>query len=97
MSTNKNVYRPNISKSHNYRQKSRHVTISNSREAPNDNELTVKEGDVVFVRVNPEFGWWEGEINSKSGWLPIEVSQEFKMDGGTETYEVFNIIFINVN
>jgi hypothetical protein len=90
MSTSKNAFRASTNqKTHNYRQKTRQVFITMSREALNENELSVKEGDLVHIKVNPEYGWWEGELNGKMGWLPIEVSQDLlKTESGTEPYEV---------
>ncbi|XP_064413328.1 SH3 domain-containing kinase-binding protein 1 isoform X2 [Latimeria chalumnae] len=41
-------------------------------EAQNEDELTIKEGDIVFIisKDCADVGWWEGEINGKRGVFP---------------------------
>lgn len=41
-------------------------------EAQNEDELTIKEGDIVIIRSKEcaDAGWWEGEINGKHGVFP---------------------------
>nr|2K9G_A Chain A, SH3 domain-containing kinase-binding protein 1 [Homo sapiens] len=41
-------------------------------EAQNDDELTIKEGDIVTL-INKDcidVGWWEGELNGRRGVFP---------------------------
>lgn len=39
-------------------------------DAENDDELTLKEGDIVKVLNQEEEGWWKGELNGKIGVFP---------------------------
>ena len=39
-------------------------------DAENDDELTLKEGDVVKVLDQEEEGWWKGELNGSIGVFP---------------------------
>ncbi|XP_042189814.1 SH3 domain-containing kinase-binding protein 1 isoform X4 [Callorhinchus milii] len=41
-------------------------------EAQNEDELTIKEGDIVIIRSKEcaDAGWWEGETNGKHGVFP---------------------------
>ena len=39
-------------------------------DAENDDELTLKEGDIVKVLDQEEEGWWKGELKGKIGVFP---------------------------
>uniref|UniRef100_A0A3Q4H8M9 SH3 domain containing 21 n=1 Tax=Neolamprologus brichardi TaxID=32507 RepID=A0A3Q4H8M9_NEOBR len=39
-------------------------------ESNSDDELTVKEGDVVKNVTKANEGWWEGELNGRCGFFP---------------------------
>ena len=39
-------------------------------DAENNDELTLKEGDMVKVLDQEEEGWWKGELNGKIGVFP---------------------------
>lgn len=41
-----------------------------SYDAVNDDELTLKVGDVITNIKTMEGGWWEGELNGKRGVFP---------------------------
>ena len=50
-------------------------------EAANDDELTLKEGDLITLlsREVPDQGWWRGELRGKVGVFPdnfVEVVQQ---------------------
>jgi hypothetical protein len=39
-------------------------------EAHRDDEITLREGDVVLVFEAAESGWWRGSVGQKDGWFP---------------------------
>jgi SH3 domain-containing kinase-binding protein 1 len=50
-------------------------------EAENEDELSLKEGDIVTVTSQEDDGWWEGELNGKSGMFPSNFVEELPDDG----------------
>lgn len=56
-------------------------------DAVNDDELTLKEGDVITLisRDGQDMGWWRGELNGRIGVFPDNFVQI------VTTEEVFNI------
>lgn len=54
-------------------------------EAANEDELTLKEGDVIALlsREEPDQGWWRGELRGKVGVFPdnfVEIVQPEKVN-----------------
>ena len=47
-------------------------------DAENDDELSIKDGDVITVLTQEDEGWWEGELNGKKGWFPSNFVEEIK-------------------
>lgn len=47
-------------------------------EAEADDELTLKEGDVIRNIAKIEDGWWEGELNGKRAMFPENFVEEIK-------------------
>lgn len=56
-------------------------------DAVNDDELTLKEGDVITLisRDGQDMGWWRGELNGRVGVFPDNFVQI------VTTEEVFNV------
>eukprot|EP00051_Salpingoeca_urceolata_P013952 m.176761 g.176761 ORF g.176761 m.176761 type:complete len:559 (-) comp17952_c3_seq2:882-2558(-) len=55
------------------------VRVSFDYAAEKDDELTVKEGDIIENVNQQDGGWWEGDFNGKRGWFPdnfVEVMEE---------------------
>jgi len=48
--------------------------------AHEDDELTLKVGDVIHSIVKMDGGWWEGVVNGKKGMFPDNF---VKVSGGT--------------
>lgn len=46
------------------------VVVEFEYEAEENDELTLKVGDVITNVVKQEGGWWEGELNGKRGVFP---------------------------
>ncbi|XP_043928586.1 rho guanine nucleotide exchange factor 7 isoform X1 [Protopterus annectens] len=44
----------------------------------NEDELSFTKGDIIHVTRVEEGGWWEGQLNSKSGWFPSNYVREVK-------------------
>ncbi|XP_028271393.1 rho guanine nucleotide exchange factor 6 isoform X1 [Parambassis ranga] len=44
----------------------------------NEDELSFSKGDVILVTRQEEGGWWEGSLNSKTGWFPSNYVREVK-------------------
>ncbi|XP_040004464.1 rho guanine nucleotide exchange factor 7a isoform X2 [Xiphias gladius] len=44
----------------------------------NEDELTFAKGDIISVTRQEEGGWWEGMLNSKTGWFPSNYVREVK-------------------
>ncbi|CAB3978106.1 SH3 domain-containing kinase-binding 1-like [Paramuricea clavata] len=51
-------------------EKSSMAKVTFDYEAENNDELTLKEGDMVKVLDQEEEGWWKGELNGKIGVFP---------------------------
>lgn len=47
-------------------------------DAEADDELTLKEGDIVRNIEKKEHGWWEGELHGKRGMFPKNFVEEIK-------------------
>ncbi|XP_043921237.1 rho guanine nucleotide exchange factor 6 isoform X2 [Protopterus annectens] len=46
----------------------------------NEDELSFKKGDILYVTRVEEGGWWEGTLNGKTGWFPSNYVREVKSD-----------------
>ncbi|XP_033117923.1 rho guanine nucleotide exchange factor 6-like isoform X4 [Anneissia japonica] len=46
-------------------------------------ELTFNKGDIIMVTQHVEGGWWEGTLNSKTGWFPSNYVKEIPSAGGS--------------
>ncbi|KAJ8378705.1 hypothetical protein AAFF_G00236830 [Aldrovandia affinis] len=44
----------------------------------NEDELSFTKGDIIHVTRMEEGGWWEGNINGKTGWFPSNYVREVK-------------------
>ncbi|XP_051934912.1 rho guanine nucleotide exchange factor 6 isoform X2 [Hippocampus zosterae] len=44
----------------------------------NEDELSFTKGDVIVVMRQEEGGWWEGNLNGKTGWFPSNYVREVK-------------------
>ncbi|XP_053352774.1 rho guanine nucleotide exchange factor 7a isoform X1 [Clarias gariepinus] len=44
----------------------------------NEDELSFNKGDIITVTRTEEGGWWEGNINGKTGWFPSNYVREVK-------------------
>uniref|UniRef100_A0A8D3AUT7 Rac/Cdc42 guanine nucleotide exchange factor 6 n=1 Tax=Scophthalmus maximus TaxID=52904 RepID=A0A8D3AUT7_SCOMX len=44
----------------------------------NEDELSFNKGDMILVTRQEEGGWWEGSLNSKTGWFPSNYVREIK-------------------
>ncbi|XP_019714353.1 rho guanine nucleotide exchange factor 6-like, partial [Hippocampus comes] len=44
----------------------------------NEDELSFTKGDVIIVTRQEEGGWWEGNLNGKTGWFPSNYVREVK-------------------
>ncbi|XP_061581595.1 rho guanine nucleotide exchange factor 6 isoform X2 [Cololabis saira] len=44
----------------------------------NEDELSFNKGDLIHVTRQEEGGWWEGSLNSKTGWFPSNYVREIK-------------------
>lgn len=47
----------------------------------NEDELSFSKGDIIQVTRQEEGGWWEGALNSKTGWFPSNYVKEIKGSG----------------
>uniref|UniRef100_A0A6Q2YJQ1 Rho guanine nucleotide exchange factor (GEF) 7a n=1 Tax=Esox lucius TaxID=8010 RepID=A0A6Q2YJQ1_ESOLU len=47
-------------------------------EQTNEDELSFNKGDVISVTRQEEGGWWEGNLNGKTGWFPSNYVREIK-------------------
>uniref|UniRef100_A0A8D3DUL7 Osteoclast-stimulating factor 1 n=1 Tax=Scophthalmus maximus TaxID=52904 RepID=A0A8D3DUL7_SCOMX len=47
----------------------------------NEDELSFNKGDMILVTRQEEGGWWEGSLNSKTGWFPSNYVREIKPCG----------------
>lgn len=47
-------------------------------DAEADDELTLKEGDLIRNIVKKEDGWWEGELRGRRGMFPENFVEEIK-------------------
>lgn len=45
-------------------------------EAKHDDELTIKPGDIIKVTVKLDGGWWQGEMNGRTGIFPATYVEE---------------------
>eukprot|EP01097_Dermamoeba_algensis_P012068 TRINITY_DN966_c0_g1_i1.p1 TRINITY_DN966_c0_g1~~TRINITY_DN966_c0_g1_i1.p1 ORF type:complete len:1106 (+),score=323.31 TRINITY_DN966_c0_g1_i1:51-3368(+) len=45
-------------------------------DAGTPDELSFREGDVIFILQKDPGGWWEGELNGRKGWIPANYVQE---------------------
>lgn len=46
------------------------VEVTYEYEAEQEDELSIKVGDIIKNVSTAEGGWWEGEINGKTGMFP---------------------------
>ncbi|KAF3838598.1 hypothetical protein F7725_010366 [Dissostichus mawsoni] len=44
----------------------------------NEDELSFNKGDLIHVMRQEEGGWWEGSLNTKTGWFPSNYVREIK-------------------
>uniref|UniRef100_A0AAR2KWS6 Rac/Cdc42 guanine nucleotide exchange factor (GEF) 6 n=1 Tax=Pygocentrus nattereri TaxID=42514 RepID=A0AAR2KWS6_PYGNA len=44
----------------------------------NEDELSFKKGELIHVTRQEEGGWWEGNLNGKTGWFPSNYVREVK-------------------
>ncbi|XP_054453074.1 rho guanine nucleotide exchange factor 6 isoform X2 [Anoplopoma fimbria] len=44
----------------------------------NEDELSFNKGDLIHVMRQEDGGWWEGTLNSKTGWFPSNYVREIK-------------------
>ncbi|KAK3569169.1 hypothetical protein QTP86_025984 [Hemibagrus guttatus] len=44
----------------------------------NEDELSFTKGDIITVTRTEEGGWWEGNLNGKTGWFPSNYVREVK-------------------
>uniref|UniRef100_A0A3B5MK39 Osteoclast-stimulating factor 1 n=1 Tax=Xiphophorus couchianus TaxID=32473 RepID=A0A3B5MK39_9TELE len=44
----------------------------------NEDELSFSKGDMIIVTRQEDGGWWEGTLNSKTGWFPSNYVREIK-------------------
>ncbi|XP_053179455.1 rho guanine nucleotide exchange factor 6 [Scomber japonicus] len=44
----------------------------------NEDELSFNKGDMILVTRQEEGGWWEGNLNGKTGWFPSNYVREVK-------------------
>ncbi|XP_051506183.1 rho guanine nucleotide exchange factor 6 isoform X2 [Myxocyprinus asiaticus] len=44
----------------------------------NEDELSFSKGDLIHVTRQEEGGWWEGNLNGKTGWFPSNYVREVK-------------------
>ncbi|XP_071950556.1 rho guanine nucleotide exchange factor 6-like isoform X2 [Antedon mediterranea] len=51
--------------------------------ATSTDELNFNKGDIVMVTQQVEGGWWEGTLNSKTGWFPSNYVKEIPSAGGS--------------
>ncbi|XP_041699827.1 rho guanine nucleotide exchange factor 7-like isoform X2 [Coregonus clupeaformis] len=47
-------------------------------EQTNEDELSFNKSDVIIVTRQEEGGWWEGNLNGKTGWFPSNYVREIK-------------------
>lgn len=47
----------------------------------NEDELSFSKGDMIIVTRQEDGGWWEGTLNSKTGWFPSNYVREIKPCG----------------
>lgn len=50
----------------------------------NEDELSFTKGDVLVVTRQEEGGWWEGNLNGKTGWFPSNYVREVKACGESD-------------
>uniref|UniRef100_A0A8C3AWC2 Osteoclast-stimulating factor 1 n=1 Tax=Cyclopterus lumpus TaxID=8103 RepID=A0A8C3AWC2_CYCLU len=61
----------------------------------NEDELSFNKGDLIHVMRQEEGGWWEGSLNSKTGWFPSNYVREIKPCGELISFfpEIFSTMF----
>lgn len=47
----------------------------------NEDELSFNKGELIHVTRQEEGGWWEGQLNGKTGWFPSNYVREVKPCG----------------
>ncbi|KAG9339490.1 hypothetical protein JZ751_023630 [Albula glossodonta] len=60
---------------------SNHQAIVKARfnfQQTNEDELSFNKGDIIHVTRMEEGGWWEGNLNGKTGWFPSNYVREVK-------------------
>uniref|UniRef100_A0A672QCY4 Rho guanine nucleotide exchange factor 7-like n=1 Tax=Sinocyclocheilus grahami TaxID=75366 RepID=A0A672QCY4_SINGR len=70
----------------------------------NEDELSFSKGDIISVTRTEEGGWWEGSLNSKTGWFPSNYVREVKGSGnppkGFDTTAIsktyYNLVLQNI-
>lgn len=50
----------------------------------NEDELSFTKGDIITVIRAEEGGWWEGNLNGKTGWFPSNYVREVKGCGNCQ-------------
>lgn len=63
----------------------------------NEDELCFNKGDIIQVIRQEEGGWWEGVLNSKTGWFPSNYVKEIKGSGEILAYSEFPLILTTMS
>uniref|UniRef100_A0A0B7BCF0 DH domain-containing protein n=2 Tax=Arion vulgaris TaxID=1028688 RepID=A0A0B7BCF0_9EUPU len=58
----------------------KHVKASHNFKGANNDELCFKKGDIITVTQCVDGGWWEGTLNGRTGWFPLNYTKEVKTD-----------------
>lgn len=58
----------------------KHVKALHNFKGSNNDELCFKKGDIITVTQWLDGGWWEGTLNSRTGWFPSNYVKEVKAD-----------------
>lgn len=64
-------------------------------EARDGCELTIKKGDIIYLRGSPAFGWCEGEVHGNCGWFPTYVCPELANNSKSKEGSCSVLIFFN--
>ncbi|CAF1427782.1 unnamed protein product, partial [Didymodactylos carnosus] len=60
----------------NYQGKS--VKANYNFKAQNTDELSFNKNDIIVITQSPEGGWWEGTLDTKTGWFPMNYVELIK-------------------
>jgi hypothetical protein len=41
-----------------------------------EGEISFQEGDIIYIRLKDESGWWQGELGESVGWFPANFVEE---------------------